>query len=291
MMLRSLLFVPGDDERKQEKAVATAADAVIFDLEDSVAPARLSLARGLVAAFLAARANRGQQQLWVRVNSLSSGRLLGDLSAVITGAPDGVILPKVSDPTELREVHHYLSALEEHLGRPPQSTRVIAVATETPRAVFGLGAYSAGAPRLAGLTWGAEDLCTGLGASSKVDADGGLAFTYEMVRSMCLLAARASGVQPIDTLYAAFNDLQGLRQNSERARRDGFTGKIAIHPDQVDVINAAFSPSKEEIERAARIVEAFSRSPASGVVSLGGEMLDLPHLLQARSVLDRANRV
>lgn len=290
-MLRSLLFVPGDSERKQAKAVASAADALILDLEDSVAADRLPMAREQVARFLAAKPAARSQQLWVRTNPLSSGKLLQDLAVVIDGAPAGLVLPKVSDPSEVQEVHHYLCALEVQRGFPLHSTKLIVVATETPRAMLTLAGYPVAPDRLEGLTWGAEDLSAALGASSKHDANGELAFTYQMARSMCLVAACAAGVQPIDTLYANFKDSAGLQADSARARRDGFTGKIAIHPDQVEAINLAFSASSAEIERARRIVEAFGSSPDTGVVSLDGEMLDRPHLIQAQRVLALARRV
>jgi citrate lyase subunit beta/citryl-CoA lyase len=289
-MLRSLLFVPGDSERKQARALSSAADALILDLEDSVAPDRLPFAREQVASFLSARPQGAAQQLWVRTNPLSSGKFLQDVTAVVGAAPAGLVLPKVSQPSEVQEVHHYLCALEVQLGLVLHSTKLIVVATETPRAVLTLADYSAAPERLAGLTWGAEDLSAALGASSKYDADGTLAFTYQLARSMCLLAASAVAVQPIDTLYANFKDPGGLQTDSARARRDGFTGKIAIHPDQVDVINAAFMPSDAEIERARSIVEAFARAPEAGVLSLDGEMLDRPHLLQAQRLLAIARR-
>lgn len=289
-MLRSLLFVPGDSERKQAKALSSAADALILDLEDSVAPERLPLAREQVASLLAAQPARSGQQLWVRTNPLSGGKLLEDLAAVIAGAPSGLVIPKVSRPAELLEVHHYLCALEAKLGLPLHSTKLIVVATETARAVLTLAEYPVAAERLVGLTWGAEDLSAALGASSKHDADGSLSFTYQLARSLCLLTARASNVQPIDTLYANFKDAQGLQVDAARARRDGFTGKIAIHPDQVDVINAAFTPSAAEVARAAQIVSAFEQRPDAGVLSLDGEMLDRPHLVQAQRILDIARR-
>jgi citrate lyase subunit beta / citryl-CoA lyase len=284
-MLRSFLFIPGDSERKHAKALSSAADALIFDLEDSVTPDRLPFARQQVANVLAAKPSGATQQFWVRVNPLCSGALLQDVSAVLGAAPAGFVLPKVSQPSEVQVVHHYLCALEVQLGLELNSTKLIVVATETARAVLTLGGYPVVPERLIGLTWGAEDLTAALGASSKYQADGTLTFTCQLARSMCLLAASASGVQPIDTLYTNFKDSAGLQADATRARRDGFTGKIAIHPDQVEIINAAFMPSVVEIERAMRIVAAFGDSPQTGVLSLDGEMLDRPHLAQAQSVL------
>jgi citrate lyase subunit beta/citryl-CoA lyase len=290
LMLRSFLFVPGDSERKQAKAMSSAADALIFDLEDSVAPDRLPFARQQVANVLSVKPSGAAQQFWVRTNPLSSGALLQDVTAVLGAAPAGFVLPKVSQPSEVQVVHHYLCALEVQQGLKLNSTKLIVVTTETARAVLTLGGYPVVPERLVGLTWGAEDLSAALGASSKYEVDGTLCFTCQLARSMCLLAASAAAVQPIDTLYTNFKDPAGLQADSARARRDGFTGKIAIHPDQVGVINAAFMPSVAEIERATRIVAAFADSPHAGVLSLDGEMLDRPHLLQAQSVLAIARR-
>jgi citrate lyase subunit beta / citryl-CoA lyase len=290
MSIRSFLFVPGDSERKQAKALGSEADALILDLEDSVAPARLDVARGTVAAFLSANTNRSTQQLWVRVNSLSSGQLLEDLVAVMPAAPDGIVLPKASSSEELVQVHHYLTALEYREGRAIYSTQVLVIATETPRAVLNLNGYRPGPERLFGLTWGMEDLGTALGATGKVDEAGELTFTFQMARSMCLVAAVAAGVQPIDSVHADFRDRDGLTRECARARRDGFTGKMAIHPDQVAIINQAFTPTEAELAHARRVIAAFEASPDAGVTSLDGAMLDRPHLLQAQRVLAAVER-
>jgi citrate lyase subunit beta/citryl-CoA lyase len=291
--LRSLLFVPGDSERKQAKALLTGADALILDLEDSVAEAALPAARARVRDFLNAHAPGARaQQLWVRPNGLTSGKLVEDLEAVIAGRPDGVVLPKVSSVGELEEVGRHLSALETREGLPGGSTRIIVIATETPRAVLNLGEYSveAAGARLAGLTWGMEDLSAAIGASDKTEADGTLTPVFQLARALCLVAAAAAGVQPIDGVHADFRDRGGLERDVARARRDGFRAKLAIHPDQVDVINAAFTPTAAEVEHARRVIAAFEASGGAGVTSLDGKMIDRPHLVLARRVLELASR-
>lgn len=291
--LRSLLFVPGDSERKQAKALAAGADALILDLEDSVAEAALPAARSRVRDFLSAHAPDARaQQLWVRPNGLASGKLLEDLKAVVPGRPDGVVLPKVSSVGELQEVGLHLSVLEARAGLAEGAIRVIVIATETPRAMLSLGEYStetAGA-RLCGLTWGMEDLSAAIGALAKTEADGSLTPVFALARSLCLVAAAAVGVQAIDGVHADFRDRAGLEREVARSRRDGFTAKLAIHPDQVPVINAAFSPTDAEVEHARRVVAAFEASQGAGVTSLDGKMLDRPHLVLAQRLLALAGR-
>jgi len=296
-VLRSLLFVPGDSERKQAKAVDCGADALLLDLEDSVAAAQLPAARQRVRELLTARPDRSQQQLWVRVNALSSGILLQDLVAVFSGVPDGIVLPKPSSPGEVAEVSNYLTALEAQAGRDLGSTKLLVIATETPQALLTLSSYGQVLPagemsrqRLAGLTWGSEDLSAAMGITHKTDRQGSLTFTFQLARSLCVVTAAALGVQAIDGVYLDFRDVEGLKRDIESARRDGFTGKLAIHPDQVAPINDAFIPGPAEVEWAQRIVAAFSESPAAGVMSLDGKMIDKPHLLQARRVLELAGR-
>ena len=296
-LLTSLLFVPGDSERKQIKALTTAADALILDLEDSVAAAQLPAARLRVRELLTSQKERSQQQLWVRVNSPSSGQLMEDVTAVFAGAPDGLLLPKISSAEEIIEVAHVLEALEVRDRRPIGCTRLMVIATETPQAVLNLPGYAerlAQVPevlqRVTALTWGSEDLSAALGAASKIDAQGALTFTFQLARSLTLLAATALGVQAIDGVFVDFRNGQGLAQEARVARRDGFAGKLAIHPDQVDAINSAFSPSESELARARRIVAAFAASPHAGVLTLEGEMIDRPHLIQARRLLDRVAR-
>lgn len=286
-MLRSFLFVPGDSEKKLAKGEGSGADALILDIEDSVAPSRKPIARDMVREYLAARAGVRTGELWVRMNPINAGGL-DDLVAVVRARPDGIMVPKVDHPSDLVRLGHFIEALEKRDGidRP---IRFLPVSTETARAPFGLSAYgTTSIPRLYGLTWGAEDLSTAVGASTNRDPQGNWAFTYRMVRSLCLLAAKAAGVQAIETLYANFRDDAGLRADCAEASREGFTGRIAIHPDQVAAINAAFSPSPEEIAFAHRVVDAFSAEPGVGVVGLDGKMLDIPHLRQAEQVLARA---
>ena len=284
MAIRSFLFVPGDSERKLARGLASGADALILDLEDAVAPARKPLARGMVAEFLAAHAGARTPELWVRMNPLAEGGL-DDLAAVVRAAPDGIVAPKVDGPADVGRVGHYLDALERRDGIA-SPLRILPVATETARAPFQMGDYAGAAlPRLYGLTWGAEDLSSALGASTNLDPAGGWAFTYRMARSLCLLAARAAGVEPVETLFADFRDADGLQRSCMAAAQEGFTGRIAIHPDQVPVINAAFVPSEAAVAHARRVVAAFDAEPDAGAVGMDGNMLDMPHLKQARRVL------
>ncbi|HEY4211712.1 MAG TPA: CoA ester lyase [Steroidobacteraceae bacterium] len=305
-LLRSFLFVPGDSERKQLKALETQADALILDLEDSVAPEQVPAARARVRDLLHSHPDRSRQELWVRVNSLASGTLLDDVVAVFPGFPSGIVLPKVNSAAELAQVHHYLTALEAQHIRAPASTKIMAIVTETPTALLNLPRYpealaelGAREPestrgllreRLFGLTWGQEDLSAAVGATAKVDANGQPTFTFQLARTLCLTCAAASEVQAIDGIEANFRDAAGLQRAVAAARRDGFTGKMAIHPDQIALINEAFSPTEAELARARRIVAAFAASPGAGVLSYDGEMLDRPHLIQARRVLALAER-
>lgn len=291
--LRSLLFVPGDSERKQTKALSSGADALILDLEDSVAPSQLPAARVQVRKFLEAPRQQGLQQ-WVRVNGPDSGQLADDLAAVMVGRPDGIVLPKVSSVSEVLQAGKQAAELEARAGIETGATRFIVIATETPTALLRLGEYSTKAPgteRLAGLTWGMEDLSAALGALSKSESDGSLTPVLELARSLCLIAAAAAGVQAIDGVHADFRDTAGLTREAARARRDGFTAKLAIHPDQVAAINAAFSPTAAEIERARRVIAAFAAAPNTGVTSLDGQMLDRPHLVLAERILELSRRM
>ena len=301
-MLRSWLFVPGDSERKQAKALGTGADALILDLEDSVDPAQLPAARARVRELLRTRAAAAAPQLWVRVNSPSSGMWREDLAALFGAVaerqeeaargPDGIVLPKVSTPAEIVEVADHLTTLERERAMDGGATGLLVIATETPAGLLSLpqypaalGAARAAAVRLAGLTWGAEDLGAALGASARHDASGALTFTFALARTTCLLAAAALGVQAIDGVQVDFRDAAGLSRALAEARRDGFSGKLAIHPDQVAPINAAFTPTEEERQHAQRVLAAFAAAGGAGVASLDGQMIDRPHLLQARRVL------
>jgi citrate lyase subunit beta/citryl-CoA lyase len=291
--LRSLLFVPGDSERKQAKALQAGADALILDLEDSVAEAALPAARSRVCEFLKTHPpERRTAQLWVRPNGFTSGKFMDDVAAVIAGRPNGLVLPKVSSVREVEEASRQLAGLETHAGVPLGQTRLIVIATETPRALLTLGEYSPETvgERLAGLTWGMEDLSAAIGALAKTEADGSLTPVFELARSLCLIAAAAAGVQAIDGVHADFRDRAGLERDVARARRDGFTAKLAIHPDQVPIIHAAFTPTAAELEHAQRVVAAFEAAKGAGVTSLDGKMLDRPHLVLAQRVLALAGR-
>ena len=283
--MRSLLFVPGDSEKKLAKADGIAADVLIFDLEDAVVPERKAAARGLVREYLAARPDHRRQQLWVRINPLDHAEAGADLGAVMPMRPDGIVLPKTRSPEDVevlgQRIGHYEGEYDMQVG----STRILPVATETPQSLFTLGEYARCRKRLAGITWGAEDLAAAVGATTNRYADGSWTPPYRMVRSLCLFAAHAAGVEAIDTLWANFRDPAGLEVSCAEARRDGFSGKLAIHPDQVEVINRCFKPSSEEIERARRIVELFEANPGAGTLALDGSMLDLPHLRQAQRIL------
>ncbi len=284
--MRSYLFVPADSERKLAKADQAGADALILDLEDSVAPSRREAARRLAAEFLAGP--RGRAERWVRINGLASGAAGTDLPAVVGEGLDGVVVPKAGGAEDVLRLDRWLGSLEAAAGMAPGGVRILPIATETPAAVFRLGEYADAGPRLAGLSWGAEDLSAAIGAMSARDAHGRWLPTFQTVRSLCVLAAAAAGVPAVDTVYTDFKDMDGLRACAGAARRDGFLGMLAIHPAQVPVINEAFTPTQAEVADARRIVDAFEAQPDAGVLSLDGRMVDRPHLLQARRVLSLA---
>jgi citrate lyase subunit beta/citryl-CoA lyase len=285
MNARSFLFVPADSERKFAKGVAAGADALILDLEDAVAEANKPEARRLAAGFLLASPRPRAPRLWVRVNPLASGMTLEDLAAVMPGAPDGIVLPKPDSASHLVELDHYLSAFEAACSLEGGSTRVLPIATETPASVFNLGSYAGASRRLAGLTWGAEDLPAAIGATASRWPDGGYTDLCRLVRSLCIAAAAAADVPSIETVYPAFRDSAGLKAYAERGRAEGFSGMIAIHPDQVSVINSVFTPSDDELAHARRVVALFEANPGAGTLALDGKMLDMPHLKLARRVL------
>ena len=277
MRLRSLLFVPGDRPDQMQKAAASGADALILDLEDAVAAERKDEARVHVATFL--RREPRSIPLFVRINPLNSGSSDQDLAALALGNPDGVVLPKAEGTESVMELGRRMAALQM------VARGVLPIATETAAAVFKLGEYAAVADHLVGLTWGAEDLSAAVGAASARLPDGRFTSPYEMVRALTLFAAHAAAVQAIETVYPAFQDQAGLSEYARRGARDGFTGMLAIHPAQVAIINAAFTPDPELVARARRIVEEFKRHPGAGVLNLDGEMLDAPHLKQAQRIL------
>ncbi len=279
MKLRSLLFVPGDRPDRVQRAAACGADAVILDLEDAVAIEHKAVARSQVAASL--RQGPRRVPYFVRINALSSGFMQEDLKAIAAGAPDGMVLPKAEGAASINELIERMQILG--LACP-----VLPIATETPAAIFRLGEYAAVAAKLLGLTWGAEDLPAAIGAESARDAGGRFTAPYEMVRSLALFAAHAAAVPAIETVFPDFRDLAGLQTYVQRAARDGFTGMLAVHPLQIPIINSAFAPSPEIIERSRRIVAAFADHPGAGVLQVDGRMVDAPHLRQAQRVLSRA---
>ncbi|MNR76769.1 (3S)-malyl-CoA thioesterase [compost metagenome] len=277
MTLRSLLFVPGDRPDRMEKALRLDADALILDLEDSVALEAKATARQMTAEFL--RSDRRGRKLFVRINPLDSGLLEDDLDALKDAVPDAFVLPKAEG-----------GASVEALAVRAPGIPILPIATETPAAVFELGSYRSVRHLILGLTWGAEDLPAAIGATGSREEDGRYTPPYEMLRSLTLFGAHAAGVEAIETVYPAFRDLDGLAVYARRARRDGFTGMMAIHPEQLPVINAAFTPTAEELAQAQAIVDAFSANPGQGVLNFNGRMIDKPHLKQARRLLGLAER-
>ncbi|MDQ3483289.1 MAG: CoA ester lyase [Pseudomonadota bacterium] len=271
---RSWLFVPADSEKKIAKAMESSADALIFDLEDSVVPARKGDAREILKG-LAERS--GGPDWWVRINPIGSEHHKDDLELISRGDISGIVLPKAESGADIIQLAHRTGSIPVH-----------AIVTETAASLFNLLSYRDPKSPLAAMSWGAEDLSAALGASSKYDESGKLAFTYRLARSLCLAGAVAAGVQPVDGIFADFRDSDGLKREADAARREGFTGKLAIHPAQVPVINAAFTPSGEEIAQAEAIVAAFGLEPDAGAVSVSGKMVDRPHLTQALRILQRA---
>jgi len=271
---RSWLFVPADSEKKIAKAIESEADAVIFDLEDSVAPEQKIAARQILKNL---GKRSGGPQWWVRVNPLGSEHHKDDLDVIGIADLHGIVLPKAESGSDVTHLAHRTGNIPIH-----------AIVTETAASLFGMLSYRDPKSPLTAMSWGAEDLSAALGASSKYDSDGTLSYTYRLARSLCLAGAVAAGVQPVDGVFADFRDDEGLGAEAQAAAREGFTGKLAIHPAQVGVINAAFTPSAGEVEHARAIVEAFDAEPRAGVLSVGGRMVDRPHLVQARRVLDRA---
>jgi citrate lyase subunit beta / citryl-CoA lyase len=284
MRLRSLLFVPGDSERKFAKAQGAGADALILDLEDSVAPPQKAAAREIVGRLVEDKAPR-HWALFVRINALDTGLALDDLCAVVKPGLDALLIPKTNGALDVERIAHYLDALETRSGMPQGSVKLAIVATETAKAMFTLGSYAPAHPRLVGLTWGAEDLSAAVGATDNKEADDAWTFPYAIARAQCLFAASAAEVAPIDTLFVDFRDTEGLERDCRRSRRDGFTGRIAIHPDQVATINRCYAPSEAEIAHAEKIVAAFAANPGAGTLGVDGKMVDIPHLKAAQKTL------
>lgn len=288
MKLRSMLFVPADSERKLAKAVDNPADVLILDLEDSVAEARKVGARSTAAAYIGAQAATLNAKLFVRINPLDTPLAMGDLAAVVVPGLAGIMLPKTTSAGDVVRLGHCLDALEARAGIAPGTVQVVPVATETAAAMLNMQSFAGPVPRLAGVTWGAEDLSSAIGAMSNRDEDGQWSPLYVWANALCLSAAAAAGVPAIDTLHADFKDSAGLAAACRASRRRGFRGRIAIHPDQVAIINAAYSPSAAELAQAQRIVDAFAAQPDAGTLSLDGVMLDRPHLTQALRTLASA---
>jgi citrate lyase subunit beta/citryl-CoA lyase len=287
--MRSALFVPGDDEKKLARALLSGADALIVDLEDSVAHAAKERARAVCAAFLRAAALQSERpRLFLRVNPLESGLTDADLDAVMPSAPEGIVLPKSLGGASVQQLGVKLAVREALFGLGDGSTRIVAIATESARALFGMESYGGCSERLEGLAWGGEDLSADIGAESNRLPDGAYAGLYRLARDLTLLGATAAGVSPIDSVFTNFRDLEGLRAEAVAARRDGFWAKMAIHPAQIPVINEVFTPTPEALARARTILAAFDAAPSAGVVALEGEMLDRPHRLRAERILARA---
>jgi len=287
-VMRSLLFVPGDSDKKLAKAVGVDADVLILDLEDSVTSDQAKIARQRVAAFLQAspRAQR-RKQLWVRISPVQAQAALEDLAAVVRGEPDAILLPKCRNGGDMVLLDHCLSALEVREGLPRRRIAIAPTLTETPRSILEAHTFLDCSDRLLALSWGPMDLAAALHASTNRRVDGEYDTPYQFARSICLMTARSAGVEPLDTVHFNFRDEKGLEAACAEARRAGFTGKLAIHPDQVPIINAGFLPSEQEVQEAQLVLQAFE-GHVNGTVGRNGEMLDMPHLTQARMVLSRA---
>ncbi|MDE2302834.1 MAG: CoA ester lyase [Sphingomonadales bacterium] len=285
-LARSWLFAPGDSEKKMAKAAASPADIVLIDLEDAVAPEAKVAARAMVHDFLKANP-QARARLWVRINPFDGPHTLHDLAAIMPAHPGGIMLPKVYGRADVERLDHCLAALEVAHGIAQGSTPVIVLVTETAEAMFHTGDYK-GAPRVVALSWGAEDLADSIGASSNRHEDGSYRFTYELARSLTVLGAATAGVAAIETISADFKDLEALRRRAEGVRRDGFSGMLAIHPAQVEVINAAFTPTAGEVAEAREIVALFAANPGVGAIGFKGAMLDRPYLSRAQRLLTLA---
>lgn len=286
--MRSLLFVPGDSERKLEKGFGAGADVVIVDLEDSVAAANKVAARDVAARFISGQRQRTNSAIYVRVNDLSTGLTDDDLAALVPAKPDGIMLPKSNSGQDVQHLAAKLRVHEAENGLPDGAIRILPIITETAAGVLAAASYVEATTRLAGLTWGAEDLSAAIGARSTRDENGRYTDVFRLARTMTILAASAAEVAAIDTVFPDFRDMAAFETECSEAERDGFTGKMAIHPSQVPVINAAFTPSAEAVERSRAIVDAFAAAGNPGVVGIDGKMYDRPHLRLAERLLARA---
>ncbi len=287
--MRSLLFTPGDSDRKLNKGLTSGADVILIDLEDAVAAENKPAAREKTANFLTqSDARKAPIPLYVRVNDLETEWAKDDLAHIVPAGPAGIMLPKARSHDDVARLSQMLDAFEQKAGQDPGSTSVLVIAPEIPEALLNMASFQSCDPRVAGITWGSEDLATGLGAHSSRNENGAYRTPVELARSLCLAAGSAAGIHAIDTVYPDFRDLDGLKRDCERAAADGFSGKLAIHPDQVAIINAAFTPDEEEITKARRIIAAFDAEPGAGVINLDGAMVDMPHLQHAKKLLERA---
>jgi len=288
LAMRSLLFVPGDSASKLDKALESGADALIVDIEDSVASSRKAQARATARTFLCEAARTAERpQLWVRVNGLDTGLTDDDLDAILPGTPDAIMLPKAEGGASIAHLDAKLTAREAIHGLREGHVRIAAIATETAAALFMAGTYGGSSPRLTALSWGAEDLSADLGAETNRDANGHFTAPFVWARTLCLGAAAAAEIAAIDTVFVDFRNPEGLRREAEEARRDGFAGKLAIHPNQIAIINEVFTPSAAAIADAKAIIAAFATNPSAGVVGLNGVMYDRPHLERAKRLLAR----
>jgi len=284
--MRSLLFVPADGGSKLDKAMASGADAVIIDLEDSITPERKTFARTATLEFLKqASATKQRPRLLVRINGLDTGMTDADLDAIVLGQPDAIVFPKAEGATSVVHLDAKLTTREAIAGLPEGQIKILAQAVETAAGLFAAGTFRAASERLIGLTWGPEDLSAELGATANRDAQGHLTEPYRLARSVCLYAAAAAKLPAIETVYVDFRNSDGLRRDTEAARRDGFTGRLAIHPAQVPVINEVFTPTAAEIEKAKAVIAAFAALPGAGAVGIDGKMYDRPHLVRAQALL------
>ena len=290
--MRSLLFIPGDSPRKLEKGIGSGADALLLDLEDSISPEKKAEARAITVAFLKeAHTVKNRPRLYVRINGFATGLTDADLDAIVAGRPEGIMFPKAEGGAAVTHCDAKITAREAIHGLPDGAIDIIAIATETAQAIFLAGTYGGSSKRLKGLTWGAEDLSVELGAEANRDNDGNFLDPYRLARSLCLAGAAAAQVQAIDTVYIDFRNEAGFRRECEDARRDGFTGKMLIHPAQVVVCNEVFTPTAEAIKKAEVVVAAFAANPGAGTVGIGGVMFDRPHLERARQLLARSKAV
>lgn len=288
-MTRSLLFVPADGGAKLDKAMASGADAIIIDLEDSIAPERKEAARQSALAFLQrTHALAERPRLMVRINGLDTGLTDADLDVIVAGRPDAVVFPKAEGGASAVHLDAKLTAREAIAGLPDGHIKVLAQAVESAAGLFQAGSFKDASPRLIGLTWGPEDLSAELGAEANRDGDGRLTEPYRLARSVCLFAAAAARLPAIETVYVDFRNSDGLRRDTEDARRDGFVGRLAIHPAQVPVINAVFTPTAEQIAHARALIAAFAAQPGAGAIGIDGKMFDRPHLARAKTLLARA---